>query len=138
MDEYISDEAVSLRFKNKLWSNFKNVENFQKFHAHAYAKPINKKIKVKTEKDIKNVLGIKLESPNNVMVTVSEAKTTPDIAWKQEKQRFIEQMMLLKSENLKVVRNLHDKDDEFNSVKLTNQTLEHRLSEMQAVINWNI
>lgn len=84
---------------------------------------------MKTERDIENILGIKVE---DAILAVPQAKTPPDVTWKQEKQNLVEQMMSLKSENLQIVRNLHEKDAELNAVKLTKKTLEHRLSEVQA------
>lgn len=132
MDEYISDETVKINYCSIFqYFSIQNVEIFQKFRAHAYAKPIDKKVKVKTENDIENILGIKLESPIHSAPTAPQAKIRPDAAWKREKQKLIEQMISLKSENLTIVRKLHENDAELNSVTLTKQALEHKLSEMQ-------
>lgn len=93
---------------------------FQKFHSHAYVKPLNNRIKIKTEWDIAKQLGIKVEKSNNSCKTsqVANDANSPHSASSiiqtelcpDEKKKLIENILLLKSENQALVQNFNEKD----------------------------
>lgn len=76
-------------------------------------------------------MGIKTENPIAGVKAVAQAEISQDVTWKHEKQEFIKQMMSLKSENLKIVRQIHEKDAELSSLNLMKQSLELQLNEIK-------
>lgn len=97
-----------------------------------YAKPINNKIKIKTEHDIEKHLGIKVENhqvPNRHANNLAE--NLSHNSWAQEKKTLIDSMIALKSENQNITRNLIEKDAKLSSLNASNKVLENRLTEQQ-------
>lgn len=109
---------------------------FQKFRSHAFVKPLNKQIKVKTEQNIENQLGIKVErsrtSRNEPQVTNGtsisvQASPSIDVGPSpNEKKKLIDNILTLKLENQMLVQKLNEKDAELmaSSKASSNNVLE--------------
>lgn len=102
---------------------------FQKFSSHVCVAPM--KIRIKTERDIEQQLGIKVESSNeyesNDKNAASSTATSP--AWAKEKKSLIDNIMALKSENQLLVQNLDDTKSQLVSTNVLNHDLDRRLTE---------
>lgn len=117
------------------YRKFKCYIKFQKYRSHVYVKPKQKKIRVKTERDVEQQLGIKVERSNghesNTIEQAQDQEATVD-SWDIEKKSLIKQIMALKSENQLLVKNSNDKDTKLNSANVLQHELENRLNKQDS------
>lgn len=136
MDEYISNPSVCLCFKNFLIIHtlvvyLKYKKSFQKFRAHASAKPVHRQIRVKTELEFS--LRPKPKKSNGKMNVVKVEMNAPErqsevIALQNEKKTLIDKIVVLKSENQHLLLQLRNEQSEKTS-------LESKLQKMQQEID---
>lgn len=118
MDEYISDKKVNITICFHYFEFIiKAKQMFQKYRSHAFVKPVNNHIKIKTERDIQQQLGIKIENQDSYACNnTSQMKhTTPTSTnnaefFLNEKKKLIDNIMSLKTENQTFVQKLNEKD----------------------------
>lgn len=110
---------------------------FQRFKSNAYAKPIGRKIKIKTEQSIRRNLGIKKE--NNVSPNQQKKKNANKIdaseAFTQQKKKLVDSLTNLKKENQKLTFDFKKKSDECVTLKCDNENLAREASNMMTKLN---
>lgn len=104
-----------------------NKRIFQKFRSHAYVKPLNNQIKIKTERQIEIQLGIKVEKPSTSQNTSQVKNVTSSVApgsssnkaelSPDEKKKLIDNILSLKLENQTLVQKLNENEAEQKSSK---------------------
>lgn len=126
MDEYIADSVVCIIYKNICSKMIENLNLFQKYRSHVFAKPVNSIIKVKTEHDVNMQLGIKTEKGLHVRKSSTE-NLVQTSAWEQEKKSLIDKIASLKNENQIIMRKFNEKSTDLAALNVTKRTLENRL-----------
>lgn len=111
----------------------------QKFKSNAFAKPIGKKIAIKTERDVQQRLGIKQEAEvgndnhqtrvtNRVKVSMTSSTST------KEKLKLLEAFASLKTENQKLTFDLKKKNEECVKSISLNQAMKEELVATKAIV----
>lgn len=99
----------------------------QKYQSNACAKIVNKRIQVKTERDVEKQLGIKIE-PNPI--TQSTVQAAPAVQKSNQSNKpLINKIMDLQKENQRYVLELKKKDTTHAELILEKQKTEDQLSE---------
>ncbi|XP_031621913.1 uncharacterized protein LOC116339963 [Contarinia nasturtii] len=110
MDNYISDPT--------------------KFRSNAFVKPTNKKVPIKTERDIERRLGVKTEpSESNELIANDLSNNLTESKWQDEKKIMIQKILALKTENQQHLLTLKKSQAECNAMQLSKQKLEQAIVE---------
>lgn len=109
----------------------------QKFTSNAYAKPIRGKIKIKTEHSVRQNLHIKSEkyADQNRTQTRNSKKDDVSESFVQEKNRLLDTLTNLKSENQRLTFDLKKKSNECTTLKRKNENLAQKTATMMTKIN---
>lgn len=92
--------------------------------------------KIKTERDIEMVLGIKVEPKIHNEMIQNDAKSIAE-DWQKEKQKLVEQIVALKTESHEHLLTLKKSQSEFNKLALEKEKLEQRVADMCAIQKGN-
>lgn len=101
-------------------------------------KPIAKKIKIKTERDVLRQLEVKQErqilaQSDHQKIPINTTASIPE-SFACEKQNLIDSYTLLKTENQKLTFELKNKIDDFSKLNEENDALKHDVNEANAKI----
>lgn len=107
------------------------ISNPVKYKSHAVAKPMKNKIKIKTEHEVERRLGVKKERASNRHSTDLQVENNLNSnAWLNEKQKMIDKIVSLKTENDKNLLQLKKQQTDYVSLLNEKENLEKTVNEI--------
>lgn len=113
-------------------------QKFQKYQSNMSATP-SSEIRIKTEHEIEQILGIKTESINAEEKSSSPEMNAPStsnqITWANEKKTLVEKIVALRTENQHITLSLQKKKEDCESLATEKHNVEHTVIALTEEIN---